>query len=103
MHCRFEYFFLLGPLDQLLISNRRTARLGKYVSRDERTTYDAKVVWKACSAYRQLLERCKGRNVLDIGGNRGNVGERAAMPRQAEYSCLSAILLFCILMVVQNK
>ena len=41
--------------------------------------------------------------VLGVDGRHGNVVGRAAMPRRAEYSCSGGIILFCILMVMQNK
>ena len=41
--------------------------------------------------------------VLGVGGRHGNVVGRAAMPRRAKYSCSGGIILFCILMVMQNK
>ena len=42
-------------------------------------------------------------SVLCVGGRHCNARERKAIPRQAEYSCLSGILFFYILMAMYNK
>ena len=47
----------------------------------------------------EILPRC----VLGICGCHDNTGERTVIPPQAEYSCSSGIIIFRILMAMQNK